>query len=262
MAGQPLGLVVPGQVEATMIPALASLPESLWASTDPHGAIHVVDGRSRLWPGAVGVAEDRGAVGVLVLDPAAETGPLDDRGTIPVVIAQPWASNPIVDEVGPWRSEFARADLITVVAVLRPADPGELRDAAADAARLIARLTGRTPTLEVSVEHPTAISLAGTVRDAVVRVGIVMSDVGATGSRIRLHSAELEHILEIPQGESAAASSASRIAPEGQFTLPSVYESYVRASLRRLVRAVLYNEVPGDLIEFASVASVAGRGES
>jgi hypothetical protein len=240
--------------------AVAELPLSACRTSEPAGAIVVVDG-SAGWTDAAGAALRAGAAGVVVADPvAASPDALAALAAlaegVPVILDRARLRADAAATAGRAAEGTAPAIVVATCA----AGAAELPEALRDAVGWLRVLSSGPVSLRSSRSTALgAVALFDAGATSATLVASILS-AGAAEPRLRLVSSAPMRV-EVAVGARAAASVAVTDAG-GRRTLPEHLESRQRLSLRRAVAAVEADEVPRDVEELAAdlvLAAALGR---
>lgn len=240
--------------------SVAALPVSL--ALAPHGRdadLHAIDGAEG-WPQRVAEAAERGARGVLVVAPVAESADesvLAVARGVPVVLDHGWASSPGILRARAALSETSAPVLVDVAAAVeRSADLAEglLRQL------VVARaLFGPIPKPTLVEQGPNAILAVGRTASSPLTFSVSVAPAGAAAATVKVVTSGGGLRLHLPSSASARPALVTTVDASGATLQPTVWESPHRASWRRLARAVRAREVTDDLADFSEVVALLGE---
>ena len=239
---------------------LASLPLSYAPAADgTRSDVAVVEGTGH-WPAAVVEALQRGAAGIIVVQP----GPAGvdelralDAGHGLVIVDSPWASNPVVNaasqELRAALGPRSRLECRIVVGVGTDLDRSLL-----DQLSLVRVLVG--PASDLAILYRSEHGYVGEARAGGIAVdlSVVCTNAVQKHARVRLLTGDGSVDLDIPSGETARPARLTVTGPHGAVLAPTLYESGHRSTWRRLHRLISNGEPADDLDGLeADIATVA-----
>lgn len=241
----------------TIDAALATLPDS-FRRDDAADRVDVVDGAAG-WPSRVRDAADRGARGVLVVDPRDAAVHDVDRlsdVTVPVVLDSPWAHDPAIGTVA---AHFRRLSgdgvLLEARAYTAEADLRATMSALVSVASALMNTTFGEVTLRV--DRPSALLLRARAADGTLLAATVLDSPAQRGEAdLRLVRGPDGAHVHLTQSCSAHPSSASATDATGRMTFKVAFESSHKGALVRLRDAVQTGAAVDDVARYAAVARI------
>jgi hypothetical protein len=256
----PLPLLMPEDPHVAGITraVLASLPLSYAEQTHASAAaasVVVIDGVPG-WPDRVASAAQRGALGVLVVEPEpADCSPLLATltdATTSVVLDTPWASNPVMsDAAEAFRLAADPGSRLECRIILHPGR--DLRSALLHQLTLVRALLGPVAHSRLLTWSERGYAAEGTAGRCAVDLTLITTSAVPESAQCRLLTSDGSVELIIPSPDTAQPALLTTVGPTGALLAPTVYESGHRASWRRLHALITADDFSKDLADLQAL---------
>ncbi|GAA5198963.1 hypothetical protein GCM10023346_37560 [Arthrobacter gyeryongensis] len=235
--------------------AVASLPASFGPMAAGEAArVSAIDGAPG-WTTEAVKAIDTGASGIVVVNPVPENTAalINAAGAagVAVVLDQRWASNPgLAGAEDAVRSVAGRAAMLdTVATAAAGTDPERLLT---EHLAAVVRVTGQLDALRVLRRGTHGYTVSGRLANgAPVSLHGVLSNSRPAGVDFRLYTDDGGVSIAVPEPLAAWPAEVRATGPQGEFLLPTLYESAHRTTWRRLKEHLDAGTLTSDLARFA-----------